>query len=98
MRRSRVQVSQLAQLKISDLQEKGANNQSILALFLYKNQTFAVISVNVTRLLHENLKQKLGSIRDFCCFKIFIADMVIKCTRYESKIYTPAESGVGESI
>jgi len=24
--------------------------------------------------------------------------MVIKCTRYESKIYTPAESGVGESI
>lgn len=28
----------------------------------------------------------------------FIAGMVIKCTRYESKIYTPAESGVGESI
>ena len=58
MRRARVQVSQLAQLKISDLQEKGANNQSILALFLYKNQTFAVISVDVTRLLHEKFETK----------------------------------------
>ena len=59
MRRSRVQVSQLAQLKISDLQEKGANNQSILTPFSSaKNQTFAVISVDVTRLLHEKFETK----------------------------------------
>ena len=34
------------------------SREFFVALFLYKNQTFAVISVDVTRLLHEKFETK----------------------------------------